>query len=96
MLVRVIAKDESLPGYLFAYLSSDIGYAQIIRLPFGGSIPHFTEGQIANLPVPLLDDEEINEINANVLKAMAFRDEALQLELDARRMISQAILGGGR
>ena len=96
MLVRVIAKDESLPGYLFAYLSSDIGYAQIIRLPFGGSIPHFTEGQIANLPVPLLDDEEINEINTNVLKAMAFRDEALQLELDARRMISQAILEGGR
>ena len=96
MLVRVIAKNESFLGYLFAYLSSDIGYAQIIRLPFGGSIPHFTEGQIANLPIPLLEDEEIQEINDSVHKAMSFRDEALQLELDARRMISQAILEGGR
>lgn len=96
MLVRVIAKDDSLSGYLFAYLSSDVGYSQIIRLPFGGSIPHFTEGQIANLPVPLLDEEEIKKINENILNAMAFRDEALQLELDARHMISQAIVEGGR
>lgn len=94
MLVRVIAKDNSLAGYLFAYLSSDIGYAQIIRLPFGGSIPHFNESQIAELPVPLLDDDEIKRINDAVLKAMTFRDEALQLELDARQMISQAILEG--
>ena len=94
MLVRVIAKDDSLSGYLFAYLSSDIGYAQIIRLPFGGSIPHFSEGQVANIPVPLFEDEQIEEINDNVLKAMAFRDEALQLERGARRMVSQAILEG--
>jgi len=42
-----------------------------------------------------LDDDEIKRINDNVLKAMRFRDEALQLELDARQMISQAILEGG-
>ena len=96
MLVRVIAKDDGVPGYLFAYLSSDIGYAQIIRLPFGGSIPHFTEKQIADLPVPMLEDAEVQEINDNVLKAMSLRDEALQLELEARGMVTQAILDGGR
>ncbi len=96
MLVRVIAKDESLSGYLFAYLSSDVGYAQIIRLPFGGSIPHFTEKQIANLPVPLLEQGDITEINENVLRAMSYRDEALELELRARQLISQAIEEGGR
>ena len=36
----------------------------------------------------------MEEINSNVLKAMSFRDEALQLELDARRMISRAIMEG--
>ena len=96
MLVRVIAKDDSISGYLFAYLSSDVGYAQIIRLPFGGSIPHFTENQIANLPVPLLEQTEIEEINSNVLKAMTYRDEALKLEFKARQLITDAIIEGGR
>lgn len=51
-----------------------------------------SEEQIANLPIPLLEDREIQKINSNILKAMSYRDEALQLDLDARQMISQAIL----
>ncbi len=96
MLVRVKATDEDLAGYLYAYLSSDVGYAQIIRLPFGGSIPHFTEHDIANVLIPLMDEDETKEINDSVLKAMRLRDEALKKELLARKLVEQAIKEGGR
>jgi type I restriction enzyme S subunit len=94
MLVRVIPKDDKYSGYLFAYLSSDVGYAQIIRLPFGGSIPHFTEKDIARLPVPLMAEEQVEEINNNTLIALAYRDEALECEQEARRLVGTAIREG--
>lgn len=95
MLVRLIAKNPELSGYLFAFLDSDFGYAQIIRLPFGGSIPHFTENDIGNVPLLLMSDEEIKDISREVLAAFTKRDKAFKLEIKAREDVENAIEVGG-
>ena len=96
MLVRLIAKKTELAGYLFAFLDSDIGYSQVIRLPFGGSIPHFTENNIGTVLMPLMPESEMKAISKSVLEAFEKRDQALKLEKKARAMVEFAIEEGGR
>ena len=91
MLVRAVAKDAKLSGYLFAFLDSDVGYAQTIRLPFGGSIPHFTESNLGTVLMPLMAESEMLAISHRVLEAFSKRDEAFRLEKQARSMIEEAI-----
>ena len=96
MLVRVVPNDHELAGYLFAFLDSEIGYAQIIRLPFGGSIPHFTESNLGTVLMPLMAKQDMLAISRRVLDAFSKRDEALRLEMQARSMIEDAIKQRGR
>jgi type I restriction enzyme S subunit len=91
MLVRLIPRNCKMAGYLFAFLDSDIGYSQIIRLPFGGSIPHFTESDIGTVLIPLMPENEMLAISSRVLEAFSKRDKALSLEKEARALIEKAI-----
>ena len=96
MLVRCVAKEPELSGYLFAFLDSDIGYAQIIKLPFGGSIPHFTEVNIGTVIMHIMDKQEMLSGSHSVLNAFSKRDDAFRLERQARSMIEEAIEERGR
>lgn len=91
MLVRLNLHDPDLAGYLFAFLDSPAGYTLLTRLPYGGSIPHFDEAGIANVPIPLMDEEGMRAISQKVLSAFDARDEALDCELEARTIIESII-----
>lgn len=91
MLVRLNAKDPGLAGYLFAFLQSEAGYRQIACLTYGGSIPHLDENGIATVVMPLMLDDEMRQISKTVIKALDDRDEALSLELEARKLVEKAI-----
>jgi type I restriction enzyme S subunit len=91
MLVRLNAKDPKLAGYLFAFLQSEAGYRQIACLTYGGSIPHLDENGIASVVIPLMPDDEMRQISKTVINALDDRDEALSLELEARKLVEQAI-----
>ncbi|HEU5408883.1 MAG TPA: hypothetical protein VFU48_14035, partial [Nitrospira sp.] len=91
MLARLFPISREAAGYLFAFLSSDAGYQQVRVLPFGGSIPHFSEAGIGAVLVPMLDKKERANISATVLRALDARDRALDMELKARQMVEKAI-----
>ncbi len=94
MLVRLSTHEPKLTGYLYAYIASLAGYRQIIKLPYGGSIPHFDEKGISGIPVPLLPVKEMLDISANVLSAFSARDEAYKCDLQARSMVEDTIIKG--
>ena len=91
MLVRLNAKDPELAGYLFAFLQSEAGYRQIACLTYGGSIPHLDENGIATVVIPLMPEDEMRQISKTVIQALDDRDEALSLELEARKLVEKAI-----
>lgn len=93
MLVRLIVKDQQKAAYLYGFLNSLLAYRQISCLTYGGSIPHFDVAGIKTVLIPRLAPEREKEIANQVLTAVAARDEALQLELDARRIVESLIQG---
>jgi type I restriction enzyme S subunit len=96
MFVRLNAHDERLAGYLFAFLSSEAGYALLTKLPYGGSIPHLNASQVADMPIPLLDDHLMDRVSALILKANKNRDHAIDLENEASAIVEHTIAGGAR
>lgn len=93
MLVRLIVHDRERAGYLFGFLSSLLAYRQIACLTYGGSIPHFDVAGIKTVLIPRMRVERESGIGRRVLAAMRDRDDALQLELDARRDVESLIDG---
>ena len=93
MLVRLIVADRNKAAYLYGFLNSLLAYRQISCLTYGGSIPHFDVAGIKTVLIPRLAPEIEAEIADQVLKALAARDEALQLELDARGLVESLIQG---
>jgi len=93
MLVRLIVKDRSKAAYLYGFLNSLLAYRQISCLTYGGSIPHFDVAGIKTVLIPRLSAEKEEQIAQQVLAAVAARDEALQLELDARKIVESLIQG---
>jgi type I restriction enzyme S subunit len=76
-LLRVI---PSLPaGYLYAYLSSWIGQALMVKEQYGMTVTHLEPQHLARLPVPLLPDDEQQAIHEQIMQAYRLRDEANDL-----------------
>jgi type I restriction enzyme S subunit len=91
MLIRLRARTVEETAYLYGFLQSESAYRQIATLPFGGSIPNFSEAEMKTVLIPLLPTAERKAIGLTVLKAMKDRDDALSLELEARRLVEAAI-----
>lgn len=77
-------------GYLYAFLSSDYGYHQLLRYKHGAVIDEITEDQISQSVIPLPTDKQ-KEIGDLVRKAYEFRAEAIQLEDEAQELLTQAL-----
>jgi type I restriction enzyme S subunit len=89
-LLRII---PSLPaGYLYAYLSSWIGQALMVKEQYGMTVTHLEPQHLARLPVPLLPDDEQQTIHEQIMQAYRLRDEANDL-LDKADELLHAELG---
>ncbi len=78
-------------GYLYAFLSSDYGYHQLLRFKHGAVIDEITEDQISQSLIPLPFEQRQKEIGDLVRKAYELRAEAIRLEDEAQQLLTQAI-----
>jgi type I restriction enzyme S subunit len=76
-LIRIV--PVLLPGYLYAYLSSWIGQALMVKEQYGMTVTHLEPQHLARLPVPLLPDDEQQAIHEQIMQAYRLRDEANDL-----------------
>jgi len=83
--IRVII-NESLRGYIYAFLSSWIGQALIKSPQYGITVKHILPHQLYDIPIPRIPDLE-EEINQKILQAHKLREEAQELLLKAEEMI---------
>ncbi len=81
-------------GYLYAFLSSDYGYHQLLRYKHGAVIDHLTPEQIEQILIPIPTKEQQKEIGDLVRKAYELRAEAIKLEDEAQELLTQALTQG--
>ena len=92
-LVRITPKSETDQGYIFAVLNTTYGIRLVVREATGSSIPHLDEKRVKRIQIPWADDETRILIGAKVLKAIEMRDEACDLESEARSIVEFEIAG---
>lgn len=91
-LIRVKPDTEIIDsGYLYAFLSSDYGYHQLLRYKHGSVIDEITEDQISQSVIPLPTKEKQKEIGDLVRKAYELRAEAIKMEDEAQELLTQAL-----
>ena len=77
-LIRIIANDPGMTGYLYAWLRTPTAQAQILRHTHGGQIDHVTDNQVAGVLVPHLPPSEIQRIHTLVSAALLDREKAIE------------------
>ncbi len=76
-LIRIVPNEASMTGYLYAWLGTPAAQAQILSHTHGGQVDHVTDDQVAGVLVPRLPSDEVNRINADVIKALRTREKAI-------------------
>ena len=76
-MIRVVSKEDTLEGYLYAYLDSWVGRSIMLHNEFGIGVDHIDPGQIEDMPVILLPEEQREEIHIEIRNAYSGREEFL-------------------
>ncbi|MFC4231478.1 restriction endonuclease subunit S [Parasediminibacterium paludis] len=91
-LIRVKPETSKIDsGYLYAFLSSDYGFHQLLRYKHGAVIDEITEDQISQSLIPLPLEKQQKEIGDLVRQAYELRAEAIRLEDEAQELLTQAL-----
>lgn len=78
-IIRIIAKDKNISGYIYAYLTSKYGNTFFHKLASGGVQPYISEEMIKDIPIPLIPETKQKEIHNLILEASALKVEANKL-----------------
>lgn len=79
-LIRVVPEEETMEGYLYAYLNSWIGQALLKQNEHGVTVEHIEPHQIEDLPVLMLPEEERQDIHNHIVTAFDHREKFMQME----------------
>jgi len=96
-ILRIIPNENDVcpAGYLYSYLSSSLGQAQLTAQIYGAVVDELTERQLKGVLVPVAktpkQQRNINEINQLALEAISKKQEAVELVTQAVDGISTLI-----
>lgn len=84
-LIRVVAANDSLVGYIYAYLNTWVGQAFLTKTQYGATVKHIEPNHVSRMPLPIPPNAD--EINERIMKAHRLREKAQQLLLQAEAQI---------
>jgi len=90
-VLRVVPADDKAAYYLYAFLSSKIGYKLISLFTYGSVIQHIEAQHLELVPIPLLDKDLMEHINGLVSSYVTKIEESKQKEIAAINMIESEI-----
>lgn len=94
-VIRVVPLESEIDnGYLYAFLSSEYGYQQIIRYKHGAVVDHIAPEQVDLVLVPIPKSPQQQEIIGDKVRlAYEKRAEAIRLEDEAQDILKQSLAG---
>ncbi len=90
-VMRVVPKDNILKGYLYAFLSSEIGHKLITMFSTGSVIPQIEAHHLELVPIPLLEKELMEHIDSLISSYVSKIEESKEKETKAISMVEQEI-----
>jgi restriction endonuclease S subunit len=89
--LRLKVNDKIPAGYLYCWINSDYGFRFIRNTQAGTKLCHPINKLFLEIPVPLIEKDEMLEIDRLVREAHTKRHQANQKELKAISMVEQEI-----
>lgn len=89
--IRMKTNDKVPSGYLYAWLSSDYGFRLIRKTQTGTKLCRPIQELLKNIPIPIIDKEEMLKIDDQVKKAHTMLFEALNVENKAIELVENEI-----
>ena len=89
--IRMKTNNEIPSGYLYCWLSTDYGFRFIRRTQTGTKLCRPIQELLKRIPVPILDDELMLEIDIAVKQAHTWQYEALNKEIQAISIVEKEI-----
>ena len=86
-IIRIVAKDKKMSGYIYAFLVSKYGNALFNRLAAGGVQPYISEAMLQDIPIPILPEEFQQKIHNLIVESARLRVEANKLLKEAQEKI---------
>jgi type I restriction enzyme M protein len=84
-LIRVVTQDDALRGYLYQFLSSELGQHQLKANIYGAIVDHIEPDEVKHVLVPIPTNREaLEKVGLPVIRSMELQERA-QAELDASR-----------
>ena len=90
-LLRLIPKDDTLPGYLYAYLYSKYGQTLLKRGQYGSVVKEIDPRQVGPIPVPMIPKSIQEDIHEKISCANDLREKANELENEAIKLVEKTI-----
>ncbi len=92
--IRIVPNSQADSGYIFAALSTELCYWQIVRRACGTSIPYLDSERVRQVPVPWPDETVRKSVAGKVNAAMSLRSNAVFQERKAIGAIEAAVAKG--
>jgi type I restriction enzyme M protein len=84
-LIRVIVDDDALRGYIYQFLSSELGQHQLKANIYGAIVDHIEPDDVKGISIPIPDDRSVLErIGLPVIRSIELQEKA-QVELESSR-----------
>lgn len=94
--LRIISNEHIIPrGALFAYIRSNLAFRLLRSCAVGSMQQDFHPDLLAELPVPLIAEDEAKAIDILIRDSFQKYDEAIDCEDQARAIVEEAIEKGG-
>lgn len=90
-IIRIVAKDKNISGYIYAYLVSKYGNTFFHKLASGGVQPYISEEMIEEIPVPLIEESKQNKIHNLIIESSSLRVDANKILKQSQDEIVQKI-----
>lgn len=90
-VMRVVPKEDTLKGYLYAFLSSNTGHMLINLYTSGSVIPQIEAHHLERVPVPMMEKELMVYINSLVETYISNLENSKDKEKQAIHMVEQEI-----
>jgi type I restriction enzyme S subunit len=87
-MIRIVLNNQGkeIIGFIYAFLNSTIGQTFLLKQQYGITVKHIEPKHIEEMPLPLLPNSDIKEINRKILEAHKLREEAQELLLKAEKL----------
>ncbi|MDE3136312.1 MAG: restriction endonuclease subunit S, partial [Acidobacteriota bacterium] len=89
--IRIEPKILNESGYLYAFLASRFGQTLIAKGIYGSTVDELEPKHIADIPVPIISDDDRKEIHNAIVEAYHRRDEANALIYRAERQLHELL-----